>query len=324
MDCLWQTLADGPGAAVLAGPAGSGKTSLAQEFARRAAEHFRDVLWVECGDRSQASIDGEIAGLLGVRPGTPEVWELLGEHRLLLVLDDLVAGDAAPLAPLAPGGRASVLVTTRSAGLEPPPGACLLRLKQVTVPPLAFPADPLDARLWQAMSLCSPRGVPLELAARIAGASDAGAAGERLVSARLADPFVNGWRRYRLSAASRDLAQSGGGLDALRRRHAQVLREMLVAWRTDALSCRWARAEIRPALDWASANDWPLAVDLGRRAFRFLEANRPVECAEAMRRLLRAAEERQDRRIADECVNQLYWLEASRPFGNPEQLDLFD
>src|SRR5215469_8092548 len=67
LDLLWETLVDGAGTAVVLNPApASGKTSLAQEFARRAAAHFLDILWIACGDRSPASTAANLADQIGV------------------------------------------------------------------------------------------------------------------------------------------------------------------------------------------------------------------------------------------------------------------
>ena len=50
---LWEALVDQPGTVVVANPVqGSGKTCLAQEFARQAAGQFRDVLLPPVGRRS--------------------------------------------------------------------------------------------------------------------------------------------------------------------------------------------------------------------------------------------------------------------------------
>jgi hypothetical protein len=174
MDLLWTALVDEAGAAVLSNAApGSGKTSLAQEFARVAGGQFRDILWVECGGRSRLSIAGELAAQLGtslqgpVEEAIAGLGRLIENHRLLVVLDD-VTGDI-PI-DLAPDGRASLLITTRLPGLPLPERAVLVRLEDAIAPsPSESPMDPLDLRLLEAMSVCRPQGFPLEFAARIAG-----------------------------------------------------------------------------------------------------------------------------------------------------------
>jgi hypothetical protein len=118
LDDLWNALADGSGTLALTNPApGSGKTWLAQQFVLEAGEHFRDVLWIQCRERSRTLIVGEVAWRLGV-PATgsfdeviDRVEEELRVRRVLLVFDD-VTGQAPVLA--FPEGRASVLMTARS------------------------------------------------------------------------------------------------------------------------------------------------------------------------------------------------------------------
>src|SRR3954452_2882551 len=86
---LWHDLVDSGGATLTVVSAEAcGKTALAQEFARRASSHFRDIVWIGCGERSAASILGELADQLGTQE--PEkIPQLLAEHRLLVILDDL-------------------------------------------------------------------------------------------------------------------------------------------------------------------------------------------------------------------------------------------
>ena len=61
MQWLYSHLVDSGGATVtLAGGPAAGKTALAQEFTRRAARHFREFVWVGCGDSSDSFIVGEL------------------------------------------------------------------------------------------------------------------------------------------------------------------------------------------------------------------------------------------------------------------------
>src|SRR5689334_20312772 len=84
LDFLWRALVDQAGSLALVNPEPStGKSALAQTFARAAAGHFREVLWIACGDRPSTSILGELGSRLEVAPErAPHV---LQEHRLLLV-----------------------------------------------------------------------------------------------------------------------------------------------------------------------------------------------------------------------------------------------
>jgi tetratricopeptide (TPR) repeat protein len=98
------------------GLAGLGKTTLAVEFAHRYKSDFEAVYWLQCVGRDLAALSGDLAVQLGLKfDGDLEtvLREQLahcGQKRCLLVLDNV--DDDAP-GELIPGGRASVLVTTR-------------------------------------------------------------------------------------------------------------------------------------------------------------------------------------------------------------------
>ena len=290
LELLWDRLVDGSGTVVLAGEPGSGKTGLAQEFARAAVGHFRDILWVDCGGRSPAFVAGDLESQLGIRPPTPLVDAL--QHRVLLVLDD-VAGE--PPVVLPAEGLASVLVTTRHAR----PGS-------VDVPPVtaAFragpPADPECERLWRAMAVCRRNAVPLELAAAIAGLAPdvAQLACERLVAEGFVDPLDFAGTRFRLSARSQQAALVAPDA-SLRRAHAAALpgRPAFIA-------------EIENALEWALLNDWDLARALAIRSFGFLKKEERLREAARTYELLRdQASACGDLDLARECSWELSWIQ---------------
>lgn len=320
-DLLWQTLVDGAGTAIVFHPAAAGKTSLAQEFARQAGGHFRDVLWVACADRSPASIAGDLAERLGVASegeGEEAFASLLavaGRHRVLLVLDDI--GPALAL-PADPQGRASLLITTRSEQLAPP-AARVIRLSDGRpAAPLEIPQNPADRRLWQAMAACRPSGFPLELAAGIAGVdpADAPPACTRLIQARLVDPFDDAEGSLRLSASS--IAAAGGALETERRRHAEVVYAAVSRWSKSQGDCQRYIAELAPAFRWAAAADWPLAQALARHASAFLQTRRRAfEAAELLAALREAADRRGDRQVAEDCSRELSWIYDVPYSGRP-------
>jgi hypothetical protein len=288
---------------------GSGKTSLAQEFARTAASHFRDVIWLEAGELSSAAISGRLAWMLGIREGGPaeqmrvRIEEIFRQYRLLIVFDDL----AVPLPFLAPpDGRTSMLITTRNSELQLPGHARILRIERV-MPPAHQPlTEEVDERLWLAMSVCRRSGFPLSLAARIASLeeSEARAGAERLAEQRWIDQFDATRGRYRLSAA-----RSVAGLEAVRGRHAEVLNQVLAGWWKHPELCEEMIAEVDAAYKWALETDWNLAAALAERSFAFFKASgRLQEAAEILERLGSAARVRQDGRVVEFCAWELSWI----------------
>ncbi len=321
LDLLWQTLVDRTGTVILAGPAASGKTSLAQEFARQAGAHFRDVLWVACRDRSLAAIAADLAEQLGVEcEGDAEgayarLLELSGRHRVVLVLDDF---QTVPATPEDPQGRASVLITTRSENARRT-AAQVIRIVSAADAPLTLPDNPTDLRLWRAMAVCRPDGFPVELAAEIAGVEpgEARDACARLIHERLADPFDDAEGRLRLSAAS--VAAAGDSLPDERRRHAEAVHRTVSKWEKSPGDCKRCAAELMPALRWAAGSDWPLAAEIARRGFAFFRSVRRVaEGAELLVALRDAADSRGDWQVSDECSWELSWIRGV-PYRGPDR-----
>lgn len=320
IELLRERLVDQADAAVLAGQPGSGKTALAQEFARQASAQFRDILWVGYGDRSLPSIAGDLAAQLGMAGDGPaeEVYARVAgairEHRLLVIFDD-PGKDLEELSPA--GGRASVLITaTEEPRLSFPVHTIRLHPGSYSAP-VRPPAGRRNLRLWQAMSVCRPQGFALELAAEIAGADPrAGRAScDQLIEQRLADPFDEAGMYLRLSTASRAAAQASADVQAERRRHAEVLHAAFSGRSKDPERCgRWI-AEVRSALRWAMAADWKLAVELAQRSFQFLRARRrTAEAFEILLWLSDAAEARQDQEVLESCEWELSWI---RDAGGP-------
>ncbi|AZM87985.1 BTAD domain-containing putative transcriptional regulator [Streptomyces sp. W1SF4] len=123
--------------ALLSGPAGAGKTTLAVRAAHLLADRFPDgricvgLRDAEGRTRPPSAVLAELGERTG-RPGPsgPEAWrEWLAEHRVLVVLDDVP--DERAVRPLLPcGGRGRVLLTARGqlGGLAP--------VHRIPVPPL--------------------------------------------------------------------------------------------------------------------------------------------------------------------------------------------
>jgi len=107
LEKIYGAIADHPGSVTAGG-------SEAERFAAEAHAEFEAVLWVPCHGRSLAQAAGELGSQLGLsldgqlRENCEKLRQLLAERRCLLVLD---APDDKTIAALAPGGRASTLVT---------------------------------------------------------------------------------------------------------------------------------------------------------------------------------------------------------------------
>jgi len=307
---LWERLVDSAGCVALVNPAAaSGKTALAQEFARQAGDHFRDVLWVDCGGRTRAAIAGDLAAQLGVALEGPleRALEYLGplavRHRVLLILDGLEG----PL-PWSgrPEGLASVLITARRA----PQGIAAIPLEATQQAPIVPPENDADRRLWNAMAACSHGGFPLALASRAAGIETEQAlqAYRRLVAARLADPFDTAGPRARLNAVSRAAADPA----PFARRHAEALLD-------------GPPAELETAIAWASIEDWPLAAALTRRAVALLQnGHRSTAAIPLLENLRSGAAARGDTARAEYADWDLSWIEERPVLGmvSGEQLTL--
>jgi hypothetical protein len=308
-DRLWLALVDNSGrSAILAGEAGCGKTSIAQEFARQAASHFRDICWISCAELSDVAILGQLAAQLGAAD-VRDVGQLVTSHRLLVVFDGL----SRPL-PVA-GGRSSVLATTRDAGTAV--GDVISVERNWVNEPLPIPADSDARKLWQGLAACHQDAL-VDLAAAIASVPDAAQALRELHAIRLADPVDAS--RVRLSAASRSAASID---DCVRSKHARAVHAAVL--RTD-----WrVISDVRQAVDYALESDWMLAQDLARRTASYLrEQRRNAEAAELLRVVLSAATLRADARTCTECEWELSWLEDAphavrTPIVPRGQLSLF-
>ena len=333
LDELWARLVDDAGAVALVNRIpGSGKTSLAHEFARAAAEQFRDVIRIECGERSVNSLLGELAACLGIAAaGSGEevidrVDAAVREHRLLLVLDNVTG----PLPIRDSGaGRASVLITARDADVLPPHHVHVLPVEGVATSAPDPPDSSDDRRLWHSMQACRTHAFPLALAARISGLTEAAASEvcARLTARRCADlsDRAPGW--LRLSAQAIAAANlSASELEPLRRRHAVELATVVANWRRQPALCREFLIEAEAAFRWAASSEWDLAQRIAEGAAAYLRAEaRWFDAAEWYRRLLSAAQAADDDRVTENCRWELSWLESDtgeprRPLSSGAQL----
>ena len=316
-ETLWETLVDSAGAVAVVNPdPGSGKTALAQEFARRAAGHFRRTVWIAAGGRSSVSIEADLAERLG--DACPDdagerlhgLLRAAGKRRLLLVLDDLPAGIRLPADAR---GNSSILVTARTFD-DAPPGVRVLEIGNGPEVEAAPPHDAACLNLWRAMSICHPGGFPVDFAARVAAVAPADLPElcSRLIGSRLVDPIDETGSWMRLGAVPRGFAPES--LEQERRRHAEAALETLSARSFE----KRAIPEIMPAFRWASRNDWALASNLARHAFGALRGcGRLAEGAELLIALRDAADARGDWQASDFCAWELSWIRGVPYRGSP-------
>jgi tetratricopeptide (TPR) repeat protein len=118
---LREMLAAEPGTFLLYGEPGTGKSTLAMQFAWEAQKDFDAVVFQACGTRSITEITAELADRLPieVKAQAPDEkrrrsMQLLRERQSLLVLDDVWGRDAQQLEP---GPPCSVLYTSRQQSL---------------------------------------------------------------------------------------------------------------------------------------------------------------------------------------------------------------
>jgi hypothetical protein len=154
--------------------------------------------------------------------------------------------------------------------------------------------------LWQAMSVCRPDQVPLNLAAAIAGVPDDRAlkACDGLIEQRLIDPLDAKAATYGLN----ETAFSHGGDHDLRRRHAQCVMRLLDS----------SFAEAESGLNWACEADWSLGLSIGKQLFTRLQSQgREDESTLVLQKLEAKAEECGDLATLEYVRNELSWISGS-------------
>jgi hypothetical protein len=280
---LWDALVDRSGTA-------SATTSVAQEFARQARQQFRKVLWIPCGDRPEALIATEIASGLGSRVDAPapELWKsiqcVLRTRRVLLVLDEFHP----ELELLEPGNSSLLLIPT---------------LKRRD-PEFALPVGSAEERLWEALSVCRPQRVSLDLAARIAELepTEAAKACQALIRHRFVDPLDSALVFVRRNVTAVESP-------AMTRAHFKLLRDTFSDWRANRSQCLQCLDEIEPAVRRACQNGWNDATMLGWYALAFLRDERRLADAEVILNQLRnAALLTGDTLLLSICTKELNWL----------------
>src|SRR5271170_5948227 len=121
IEALHQQLKEEGSLTYIPGIPGLGKTALALEYAHRHQHDFDSVHWLPCQQSDLAKIAGDLARQLGLKLEgdldtiVPELNAHCASKRSLLVFDNVE--DETP-ARLFPGGRSSVLITTRRTSLK--------------------------------------------------------------------------------------------------------------------------------------------------------------------------------------------------------------
>lgn len=306
LESLWAALVDRCGAIAVTGPKHCGKSALAQQLAHDAREHFRDVLWIGCGDRSLKSLACEIAANVGtvlegeIEQASRQLAGQIAAHRLLLVLDDVLS-DVSCLIPKQ--GRVSTLVTTRDG--DTVPSLAKMTLRAPRDQSAAAPTNDATLRLWQAMSACCAANFPLDVAAEAAGiSSDKASVGARMLAAsRHIHPLDAAGVCYRLVIPHPS---------PLVAEHAAATHRIFRQWVTDPNRCMAAVREVPHAVRWGLAHDWSLASDLGRWAFALLRVEkRGLEAAELLEPLAQEAERRGDGKTAEDFRWELSWIRTA-------------
>ena len=318
LETLCTLLADTPGTAVLEADAGAGKTALAIEFARRHHEEFDALFWLTCGSRSAAALAGDLAAQLGVRldrdleSNLNELRRLCAQHRCLLILDDASASTAAVLAPR---GRTSVLMTSRSQDLAP-------KLSAVSVPVAARVQDASELadtirnlprpaqRLLSATCACAPSGFTLDMAVRAADAEpeDARTMVAGFLEHGVLAPLDENGPRFLVPDAVRERVALRGDGARWSRYHALAVAD-LFGNQTGAQDLTPYWPDLQHAYARALEADWPLASKLARGGLTWAKnQDRLAEAFEMLRDWTQAAEKQGDRRVLEDCAWEQIWI----------------
>lgn len=316
---LREMLADASGqAVVLVGPEGSGKTSLALEFASRFREEFAAILWLGVGDRSLTALVGDLAFQFGLKAlgDTEENLQLCADfasrHRCLIVLDDFRGRNARLLF----GGLSSILLTSQGPVADLP--VTTLRIEPMdrssttleNVDEVVRQLGAVEQCLLEALCLCPPAGSRLSLVARIAGIDPARAleAVGALASAGLVLMLnENGARCQVASEVRRRIAEN------------QSPQRMVLAVARQFTGRSWGHrdpeidlSDIQYALSRSVISgeiSWEDLVLLCRRGVALAkDQGRLAEALEILRVLEPFAESRGDRRFLDECATERIWI----------------
>jgi TIR domain/NB-ARC domain len=330
LESLRQALADAPGAAVIEGPApGSGKTTLALEFARQSRREFEALVWLSCAGQSLASLTGEMAAQLGMRlegeeeHNLREIMAFCAQRRILVVLDDAPEMGGRLIAR----GRSSTLLTTsrvdyfqgtgRTMAIEP--------IDERAPRRVLAGLGPEHRNLLAAACACGDAPFRPSLPMELSGFDpDTAAALLRdLLQSGLVIKLDSRYSRCVTHAMAREVMPPS---PALARAHAQAVNRLFADWTREDSECKVDLPQLRRALEWAlSERDdeaWTLACGLANRGVASLKSrNRQAEAFELLEALSWNAEQREDRRVLDGCLRDQIWiLESWDRFEDAQRL----
>jgi hypothetical protein len=305
LERLRASLVDQPGSIAITGVSRCGKTSLAQEMARRDQSFFRKIVWVSCRGRSRSCILHELAAQLGLdspQPVEHSVVRLFQQHRFLAVLDEI---EADGLVHALSGGAASVVITRPL----PLAGLPFLELNPKPAPEPGVPESPEQQLVWEAMTVCRTDEVPVGLAAAIAEIPVDRAVGICRALAQkhlidLLDSAGGGTYRVCWPAALRQPRE-----DEMRRRHARLM----PVWFRSNIAEAWT------ALNWACESAWDAAVPLGKQLFAHLKSeSRSEEVVAVLDQMETAAKRHGDLEALEFVYYERSWISGT-PWFRPGQ-----
>jgi len=308
MESLRRALADAPGVVVIDGSEpGSGKTTLALEFARESRRDFEGLVWLSCSGQSLASLTGEMASQLGMwlegdeERNVRDVASFCAQRRILVVLDD--AGQAA--CRLIAGGRSSTLLTTSRA--DPFEGMAVISID---------PVDELAPR--RALAGLGPEHRKLLAAACACGDAPfrprlLDASGELLPDLIACGLVIQLDTRYSRCTTHSIAREEAVPSDALARAHAHAVNRLFADWTREDSECEADLPQLRRALEWSLAQDdreaWVVACELAKRGVAFLKRKRrQAEAFELLEAVSWHAERRDDRRMLEDCSRDQIWI----------------
>jgi hypothetical protein len=234
------------------------------------------------------------------------------QRRILVVLDDAPEFASRLIA----GGRSSTLLTTLRADLFEGAGP-VVSIDPVDEMAAHRALAGLGAehrKLLASACACGDAPFRPRLAAEIAGI-DLQAAVELLrdlIAYGLVIQLDTRYARCLTHSIAREAATPS---DALARAHAQAVNRIFSDWSREDSECEADLPQLRRALDWALSREdrdreaWVLACELAKRGVARLKRKlRQAEAFELLEAVSWKAEQREDRRVLEDCSRDQIWI----------------